>query len=171
MSSSGKMDIKTFSVYIMVSQSFYIFFLYQSKFSFLILIKSFTAFLGQKCLTQIQGNLSFPLVVIYSATWAIFKPKLKKIKKSTLKKIRKWNFLAPKNLIKEKLGAWMLQQLLLFTGCSSIRFFNSFFVTYETSCRATDHHSDLSFCDLRDGMPCQRSLLSSRTTFVTNGTP
>ena len=64
-----------------------------------------------------------------------------------------------------------LEQPLLFTGCSSIQFFNSsFFVTSGTPCRASGHHSHLIFCDLRDTMPHQRSLLSPITTFVTYGT-
>ena len=37
----------------------------------------------------------------------------------------------------------MLEQPLLFNGCSSIQFFNSFFVTYETPCCARGHYSHL----------------------------
>ena len=57
----------------------------------------------------------------------------------------------------------MLEQTLLFTGCSSVYFFNSSFVTYGTPCCARGHHSHLIFCDLQDTIP----LLSSLTTFVT----
>ena len=69
----------------------------------------------------------------------------------------------PQNLFyildKTPLGEAMLKQPLLFTGCSNIQFFNSFFVTYGTPCRTRGHHSRLIFCDLRDTMPCQRSPL------------
>ena len=66
----------------------------------------------------------------------------------------------------------MLEQFVLFIGCSSIQFFNSFyFVTYRTPCSTRGHHSHLIFCDLQDTMPPQISLLSSLTTFVTYRTP
>ena len=65
----------------------------------------------------------------------------------------------------------MLHLPSLFTACSSIPFFNSFFVTYGTPCCARGHQSHLIFYDLQDTMSCQRSLLSSLTTFVTYGTP
>ena len=76
----------------------------------------------------------------------------------------------PQNLFyildKTPLGEAMLKQPLLFTGCSNIQFFNSFFVTYGTPCRTRGHHSRLIFCDLRDTMPCQRSPLLFPTKHV-----
>ena len=84
-------------------------------------------------------------VVIYAATWATFKLKLEKIKKSTPKKkffiFQEMDFSCPpkklisliKNLIKlfytlkkAPLGNWMLEQPLFFSGRSSIQFFNLF---------------------------------------------
>ena len=57
----------------------------------------------------------------------------------------------------------MLEQLLDFAGCSSIQFFNPFFVPYETPRRVRGQLSHLIFRDLRDPMPCHRPLLSSLT--------
>ena len=65
----------------------------------------------------------------------------------------------------------MFEQPLLFIGCSNIPFFNPFFVTYGIPCCARGHHSHLTFCDLRDTMPCQRSLLPFLTTIVVYGMP
>ena len=65
----------------------------------------------------------------------------------------------------------MLEQLSLFTGCWNIQFLNLFFVIYRAPCRARGHRSRLIFCNLRDTMPCERSLLSSLTTIVTYRTP
>ena len=61
---------------------------------------------------------------------------------------------------------WILEQPLLFTGCSSIQFFNSFFVAYRTPCCTRCHHSHLIFCDLQDTIPHQRSPLSFLTQLI-----
>ena len=74
-------------------------------------------------------------------------------------------------LTKTPLGNCILNQPLFFSGCSSIPFFNSYFVTYGTPCCVRGLHSHLSFCDLLKTMPWQRSLLSSLTTSVTYTTP
>ena len=60
----------------------------------------------------------------------------------------------------------IFEQPLLSIDCSSIQFFNSFFVIYGTPCCARGHHSHLIFCDLRDNTPPQRSLLLSLTFHV-----
>ena len=101
------------------------------------------------------------IVVIYAATWVNFEPKLRK-KIHPEKKFLYFNgtfvpaFPPPrpppkkKKLIKLPCSFrrnWILEQPLLFSGYSSIRFFKVIFCDFRDS-----HHSHLIFCDFWDTM-------------------
>ena len=94
-------------------------------------------------------------VVIYAATWCIFKSKFDNIKKIHPEKkflyFRKWNFLVPKNLI--KLFYTLDKTPLGETGCLN----NLYYLLAGQASSFLIHF----LCELLDTMPRQRSPLSS----------